>query len=114
MFRICWRRVIWAVPICGVRYRRGSFVFNFDQVWGWRVEFEPRRPPRIAFDDFDPPTASVPHNFARLRNMAREHECQSTQRVDIFIDLGEPGIDPFGHIIEFGARIGIPAAIRIR
>src|SRR3546814_14934263 len=46
--------------------------------------------------------------------MAGEHRGETADGVDILLDLGEPRVDDLADIVEFGARVGFPAAVLAR
>src|SRR3546814_5049987 len=64
----------------------------------------------VGLGHLDAPAARVEQDLADPGHMAGEHRGETADGVDILLDLGEPRVDDLADIVEFGARVGFPAA----
>src|SRR3546814_4336817 len=63
----------------------------------------------VGLGHLDAPAAGVEQDFADLRDMAGQHRGEAADGIDILLDLGQPRVDRLADVVEFGARVRLPA-----
>ena len=60
---------------------------------------QPHRPPFVTLDYLDTPATCVLKYTSDRWDLAGQHEGQPPQRIDRFLDFGEPWVNAFGHVV---------------